>query len=72
MSEKKIVHYIGEVWAAVGQSAFLVPVDHTNHVEGQRVSNNLPVRTSTVVSYDKEAGVVETLNTIYKPLPLPV
>ena len=71
MSEKKIVHYIGEVWAAVGQSAFLVPVDHTNHVEGQGVLNHRPARTSKVVAYDKESGVVETLNTIYKPLPLP-
>ena len=66
---KPIVHYRKDcvVKVAVGIGAIVTPVDHTNHVEGQHVSNERPCWTSKVLSYDKETGVFETMNTIYQP-----
>lgn len=45
----------------VGQRAIVTPIDHNSN----RVSNNGPAYTSPVISYDKETGQFETLNTIY-------
>ena len=63
-SLKPIVHYT-TLWNTPekGYSAVLTVVDHpATHL------NNFPcVHTSYVVSYDKETGVIETRNTIYKP-----
>jgi len=64
---KKVVHY-NDAHGVVGWrngSVFLTPVDHPDTLN---VSNTRPVMTSTVVSWDKETGIIETLNTIYKPL----
>lgn len=69
---KPIVNYRGAVTGVlgaivIGVPVILEPINHKNHVEGQQVSNNKPVFTSPVVSYDGETGTVETLNTIYIP-----
>lgn len=61
MSDKKIVHYVGEpLYVEIGEVTFLKPVDHPN------TSNTYPVKTSRVVAYDEETGVLETENTIYR------
>lgn len=64
---KKVVHYndMHAVYGWKNGSVFLCPVDHPDTVN---VSNTKPVMTSTVVSWDKETGIIETLNTIYKPI----
>ena len=46
----------------VGMSALIHPIDHPSY----RVSNGSLTQTSTVLSYDEETGVFETLNTIYE------
>lgn len=50
-----------------GTVCWLYPVDHPNHLEGHRVSNNHPARTSPVVASDLTTGRIETRNTIYMP-----
>ena len=64
---KKVVHYDPSgfiCYIVEGEVAIVYPIDHP---DTERVSNKKPVRTSTVVSYDKETGIFETLNTIYIP-----
>jgi len=63
---KPTVHYRGVPYV-VANHAWLTPIDHPNHVEGQDVSNMKNVRTSTVLSYDTVTGRIETLNTVYMP-----
>lgn len=65
--DKPIVHYQGPA-VAHGDRAFLLPVDHPNHLPDHSVSNTKPVTTSKVVSWDKATGVIETANTIYTPV----
>lgn len=64
---KKVVHYIvsPDNFIAEGVSAFVVPVDHP---DTYNVSNNCPVCTSKVLSFDIQTGEFETLNTLYKPI----
>lgn len=64
---KPVVHY-KELFTKpiVGKNMILTPIDHTNHVEGQGVTNTKMARTSTVVAVG-ENGEFETLNTQYKP-----
>ena len=58
---KKIVHYDGEIaFLGIGTCAYLTPIDHPS------VSNTKTVRTSSVVSFNKETGILETENTIYQ------
>jgi hypothetical protein len=68
---KPVVHY-KELFTKpiAGKCAMVFPIDHTNHVFGQNVSNTKPVLTSTVVATRKN-GEFETLNTIYKPMEKP-
>ena len=62
---KKIVRY----YASKGvipfmNSVMLFPVDHPFE---HNVSNTCEAVTSPVVSWDKDTGIIETQNTIYKP-----
>jgi hypothetical protein len=61
---KKIVHYRGKVTLMPIGKAWVEPIDHPDAL---RVSNTVPVITSTVLSYDKGTGRLETKNTIYLP-----
>lgn len=63
MNEKKVVYYSRLDYIQVGESADVVPVDHTSPL----VSNGRVAWTTTVESYDPATGVFETRNTIYKP-----
>lgn len=61
---KKTVSYKELVFCKVGCSALLFPVDHP----GPHVSNTKYTRTSVVQSYDPATGVIETMNSIYRPM----
>ena len=63
---KATVHYRPSQYdlIKVGASATVFPIDHTSPF----VSNEKVCFTSTVQSYNRETGVFETLNSIYKPL----
>ena len=63
MFGKKIVEYIEVSEVQVGHSAFVVPTNHPS----EWVNNNETARTSEVISFHKDTGVFETINTIYKP-----
>lgn len=65
---KPTVHYNNAVFSsiALGQPAIVLPIDHTNHVPGQHVSNTTHVMTSRVIKIFPD-GSFETLNTFYKP-----
>lgn len=65
---KPIVHYRG-IASNIWGRAMLQPVDHPNHLDGHQVSNTKPVMTSTIVSWDKATGRIETQHTIYEPEP---
>lgn len=65
---KPIVHYTTASAPAVGVSAYLIPVDHPNHIDGHDVSNERLVRTSRVESINEATGRIETRNTVYMPL----
>lgn len=69
--DKKIVKYSALYSIAVGQSATVVPVDHTNPLRGEddprRVVNGQVAYTSAVQSYDETTGIFETRNSIYVP-----
>ena len=64
---KQKVYYDDQmpVLEGYGGSAYLYPVDHPDTTN---VSNTTVARTSKVVSWNKETGVIETLNTIYTPI----
>ena len=64
--EKPVVQYRTNPYTriVVGDSAFVVPVDHPDTVN---VTNGQGALTSEVVSYDPETGVFETKNTHYVP-----
>lgn len=49
----------------IGCRATVIPTNHPSDL----VSNTKIVLTTEVISYNKETGEFETLNTIYKPLP---
>ena len=49
----------------VGYRATVIPTNHPSDL----VSNTKIALTTEVISYNKETGEFETLNTIYKPLP---
>ena len=59
---KQIVHYIGTPKILNGY-ALLTPIDHPSEL----VSNTVPVRTSSIVSHNPDTGVIETMNTEYRP-----
>lgn len=63
---KPIVRYSGQA-SVVAEHAFLLPLDHPNHIEGHSVSNCRVVRTSRVLEHDPQTGRIETKNTIYMP-----
>lgn len=50
----------------VGRRALVFPLNHTNHVPGQMVSNTKLALTSPIVSIGPEKGKFETMNTIYE------
>ena len=70
---KPIVRYRGAAqfilyWGDYeGERAVLTPIDHTNHVDGQDVTNDKLAITSRVIAKDLETGRIETNNTIYLP-----
>ena len=69
--EKKVVQYTGtaqEINYGNDIRAVLVPVNHTNHVEGQEAVNGTSNTTSKVIHWDKETGVIETTYSIYVPV----
>lgn len=68
---KPIVQYRREdgFFINVGKCAYVTPIDHPNHLEAHSVTNGREVRTSTVLSYNKETGEFETRNTKYVPAP---
>ena len=70
--EKKVVHYAGiarKVNFGNGDiRAVLIPVNHTNSVEGQEAVNGSSNTTSKVLHWDKETGVIETTYSIYVPV----
>lgn len=70
-TEKKVVYYRGEAmpysYTPNDLRAVLVPVNHTNHVEGQEATNGFINTTSKVVNWNKETGVIETTYSIYVP-----
>jgi hypothetical protein len=64
MNIKPVTHYLRDDFAddiEVGEYASVFAVDH------YRLGQTL-VQTTRVVNYDRETGVFETRNTIYKPL----
>lgn len=63
---KPTVLYRGQA-SVVGGVAFLVPIDHPNHMEGHEVSNIKVVRTSRVLEHDPQTGRIETKHTVYMP-----
>lgn len=66
---KPVVHYKpGSLSSklAVGHPAVVFPINHTNHVPGQHVSNTKYIITSHVVHVG-DHGEFETQNTIYRP-----
>ncbi len=67
-NEKPAVQYecIPEPHIKVGESAYIVPANHPNHLEGHHVTNGDVTRTSRVISHDEKTGRFETLNTIYE------
>lgn len=62
---KQVVHYVAGTATKIGNNAHLIPIDHP---DTENVSNQHYVRTSQVVGWDQETGVIETLNTIYRPM----
>jgi hypothetical protein len=67
MQEKPVVIYNPKVLFThieEGTSAYVFPLDHPSSL----VSNTAVVRTSKVISYNKETGEFETMNTKYVPL----
>jgi len=62
---KPIVHYYPghDDRIRVGSSAFICPIDHP---DTGNVSNQSVVRTSNVISHNKETGDFETENSIYR------
>jgi len=71
-TEKKVVHYRGKAmplaYSENDVRAMLVPVNHTNHVEGQGATNETMNTTSKVVHWDVDTGVIETTYSIYVPI----
>jgi hypothetical protein len=67
MTEKKRVHYDSTFtpYKYFGNGVILKPLDHP---DSENVSNTCPVRTSAVINWDKETGIIETQNTIYIPV----
>ncbi len=63
---KPIVHYTPNEIQSInlGLPAYVFPIDHP----GDLVSNEKFIRTSRVIAYDKQTGVFETMNSVYKPL----
>jgi hypothetical protein len=60
---KPVVHYVGEAFIKVGQSAYL---DQTlDHPHLSNRANLFGVQTSRVISHDEATGDFETLNTKY-------
>lgn len=64
---KQIVNYkpSDTDFIQVGCRATIIPTNHPSLL----VSNTRIAVTTEVISYNKETGEFETLNTIYKPLP---
>lgn len=63
-NEKQVVHYVGEAkFMGVGNRAYLDEI-----VDHPRLGHNFDVSTSAAISYDPATGILETLNTIYKPV----
>jgi len=60
---KPVVKYKHDLnnFIQVGMSAYVFPLNHPS----KYVSNQFLVKTSKVISFDKETGNFETMNTIY-------
>lgn len=69
--QKKTVRYTGEAtevnYGNGDIRAYLIPLDHTNPVEGQHAENNIYCTTSKVQKWDKLTGIIETTYSIYVP-----
>lgn len=67
-ASKKIVHYQNGA-ALIGPPenlrAWLQPVDHP---DTDNVDNGSTARTSPVIAYDLDSGLIETERTIYMPV----
>lgn len=62
--DKPVVHYVGEChFRGEGNRAYLDEV-----VDHPRLGHNFDISTSAAISYDPETGILETLNTTYKPV----
>ena len=61
---KPVVKYKHDLnnFIQVGMSAYVFPLNHPS----KYVSNQFLVKTSKVISFDKETGDFETMNTIYE------
>lgn len=62
---KKKVNYVPEVgviYSSIHNQAIIGVVDHPNNRLGRAFA-----KTSRIISWDKESGVIETANTIYTP-----
>ena len=72
ISEKKVVNYTGEATEITDTfndiRAYLIPLNHTNPIEGQHAVNNTYCKTSKVLHWNKETGVIETTYSIYVPV----
>ena len=67
---KPTVHYRGDALVVTDSAdsvAYLLALDHPNHITGHDVRNPEYVRTSAVLSHDPKTGRIETKNTIYTP-----
>lgn len=61
---KPVVKYKHDLnnFIQVGMNAYVFPLNH----HSKYVSNQFLVKTSKVISFDKETGNFETVNTIYE------
>lgn len=64
---KPTVFYIGKAEPAWPDRAWLIPINHRNHVPGQGAVNYHGCTTSRVLHWNHETGRIETQNTVYVP-----
>lgn len=60
---KPTVQYRGEALEFGHKKARITPIDHPN--PDGLVTNGEPAITSTIISWDRDSGRIETRNTIY-------
>lgn len=69
---KPTVYYSGVAWICCYNKSLGTFVAYLESIENHpRLGNALDVRTSWIVDFDLDTGVIETKNTIYKPVLCP-